>query len=206
MNKFSGFLDRWRGGEAEQPILQGLSIWNKVKQIVCSTISQSPISQWVQLSVIWDLPSLKRVVTCFSSICSPSIGNCWNDQLINHRSNAESGKLLPGLDPRGKHTREGGPTLAVAPPQRQRHLHAQPGCRPLQGHPGFRANPNGFKICIQVNIQVYPLSRWTKMEGVPAISRTAPTPPPPMLSKLLPGAIRFDINLTGSKCSNFCGE
>ena len=34
MNEFSGFLDRWWGGEAEQQILQGLSIWNKVKQIV----------------------------------------------------------------------------------------------------------------------------------------------------------------------------
>ena len=79
--------------------------------------------------------------------------------MINHRSNAEPGELLPGLDPRGKHTREGGPTLAVAPTQRQRHLHAQPGCRPFQGHPGICPNPNGFKICIQVNIQVYPLSR-----------------------------------------------
>ena len=45
MNKFSGFLDRWRGGEAEQPILQGFSI--KVKHIVCSNISQSPTSHWV---------------------------------------------------------------------------------------------------------------------------------------------------------------
>ena len=77
----------------------------------------------------------------------------WNllkSRLFKENKNLEPGQLLSGLDPRSKYPREGGPTLAVEDPQRQRHLHAQPGRRPLQGHPGFRPNPNGFQIFIIV--------------------------------------------------------